>query len=129
MDISMYPRMVQDRVMIKEVAYGGTCKPAISYTYEIEASEYTLHHEMGHATAKILGIEQELAQMVWTTPGSEAVTNDNIFCYGAQERQRGDARKARAEYAADAIQAYILGQPLPAHIREYIEQQLNSALY
>ena len=130
MDISKYPQVIQDRVTIKQVAYGGTCKPATSYAYEIEASEWTLHHEMGHATAKILGIEQELAEMVWNLPGSERVTNDNIFCYGAQEQQRGNCRKARAEYAADAIQAYMLNWPeLPKKVKEYIQYKISQALY
>lgn len=130
MNISQYPREIQDRVAIRRCAYGGSCKPVTSLTYEVRCNEYTLHHEMGHAAAKILGIEVQLAQMVWDLPGSETLTNDNIFNYGAQDRQRGDFRKARAEYAADAIRAYVLDCPeLPKHIRNFIKSAFDKARY
>jgi hypothetical protein len=119
-----YPKIVIDRttVEIDNLSFGGTCEPSTSYTYHIKCNKWNLHHEMGHATAKILGIEQALGQMVWDTLGSEVTTNDNCFCYGAQCRERGDKRRAIAEYAADAIAAYIQCKRLPDNIRQFIDR-------
>lgn len=122
MDISQYPKYIRDRVTIETVAYGGTCAASSSMTYHITCNEYTLHHEMGHAAAKIMGIEHELGMLIWDTPGCDVITNDNFFCYGAQRRKWHDSRRAVVEYAADAIRAYVLNVPqLPAEVRELIE--------
>ncbi len=120
MSLNKYPQKVQARVRVIETStYEGFCR---WNGYVAEVSSGTFAHEMGHATAHILGIENELAELVWEHPGSEVVTNDNIFCYGAQQRAKGNIDHAKAEYAADAIQAYTEGWPeLPIHIKEYLD--------
>ena len=123
MDIQKWPTIIRDRVTISECTYGGTCEPSTSLTYHITADQCTIDHELGHAAAKILGIEQALGTLVWDTLGTDRVTNDNPFCYGAQCRERGHNRQAIAEYAADALAAYVNGQALPVQIARYIQVQ------
>ena len=123
MGIQKWPAIIRDRVTISECAFGGTCEPSTSYTYHITANQFTIDHELGHAAAKILRIEQALGELVWNTLGTDRVTNDNLFCYGAQCRARGKNRQAIVEYAADALAAYVNGQALPVQIARYIQVQ------
>jgi len=109
MDTSRYPKEILDRVEIHEQAYGGHCEIRAYGKIQVFASRHTLHHEMGHVIAHLMGIEQELGQRVWDTLGSEILTNDNPYCYGAQCRAAGNREQAIAEYAADAIAEHYAG--------------------
>jgi len=106
MDTSRYPKEITDRIEIHHQAYGGHCEIRAYGKIQVFANESNIHHEMGHAIAHLLGIEQKLGQRVWDTPGSEILTNDNPYCYGAQCRAAGNREQAIAEYAADAIAAH-----------------------
>jgi len=115
-----YPSKVQALTSVRE-CYSGECLYN-GLTAIVTTGAFL--HEMGHATAHILGIESELGWLVWNTKGSEIVTNDNIFCYGAQRREKGFEKVALAEYAADAIQAYVAGwEELPLAIKKYLDSK------
>jgi hypothetical protein len=120
-DLSKYPKTVQLNTIIKMTeGFGGSAELGMGRVI-VTANKYNFAHEMGHAAAHILGIENTLGEMVRNTPGSQKTTAENIFCYGAQCDERGQYSKAIAEYAADAIQAYTENWiELPANIRNYI---------
>lgn len=82
---------------------------------------YGFYHEMGHASAHLLGIEQELGRLVMACPNAKTETNDNIFCYGAQRLALHEYDRAIAEYAAVAIEYFITDpDALPSNIRAFI---------
>lgn len=124
-----YPEIVQVRTkyIVNENAYSGACKVNF-WGCEIKTapSEHIFRHEMGHATANILGIEQELGQMVANLPTSTIRTNDNIFSYGAYIRTLQGFDRAVQEYAAIAIEYYYMWEDeLPPSIRKYLDGKLN----
>lgn len=86
----------------------------------------TFEHEMGHATAYLMGINEELGKMVMAEPGAKIETNDNPFCYAAQRLARGEYDTAIAEYSADAIKHYYRGEYVfSPMIREYLDSKLK----
>jgi hypothetical protein len=82
---------------------------------------------LGHAAAKIMGIEQELGELIFETiPGALSETNENIFCYDAQMIAKGDRAHGIREFAADAIRGYLEDDPdLLASILAYLKSKLN----
>lgn len=115
-----YPKLVQMCVEIVDMGYAGYCTRK-GYKYEVTVGQY--EHEMGHATAKIFGIEQELGEMVAMLPNADSPTNENPYCYPAQYLAKGDKETAIREYAAEAIRNYYEGAELPEAIREYIKSK------
>ena len=84
---------------------------------------------MGHAMAFILGIWRELGELVMESQ-SDSITNDNPFCYGAQQNKKYGygSKKALHEFAADAIAYYYMGkhENLTNDTIEFIENAINS---
>ncbi len=120
-NLSEYPLIVQQLVtVVNDGPYLGWC---YKRGYQVIVTTASFEHEMGHATAKLLEIEEELGQMAMNSTNAKSVTNENIFCYGAQRLEAGD-NSAIEEYAADAIRAYTEKWPeLPQNIKEYIESK------
>lgn len=123
--LAEYPKLVQMCVEIVDQGYCGTCTRK-GYKYEVTTASF--EHEMGHATAKILGIEQELGEMVAALPNATSITNENPYCYPAQHLAglagHNDRKTAMGEYAAEAIRNYTEGAELPEDIREYIRSKM-----
>lgn len=118
-DLSNYPAKVQSlTLVVDDGPYLGWCHVN---GYQAIVTTASFEHEMGHATAKLLGIEKELGEMVMASHNAKSETNENIFCYGAQRLAAGHYEIALAEYAADAIRAYTEDWPeLPQNIKDYI---------
>ncbi len=121
-DLSNYPAKVQTlTIVVDDGPYLGWCH---LNGYQAVVTAASFEHEMGHATAKLLGIEEELGKMAMTSPNAKSETNENIFCYGAQRLAAGQYKIALEEYAADAIRAYTEHWPeLPQSIKDYIESK------
>ena len=121
-DLSKYPAKVQAFVtVVDDGPYLGWCT---QLGYKTIVTTASFEHEMGHAVAKILGIETELGEMVMNSPNAKSTTNENIFCYGAQRLEAGEYNTAISEYAADAIRAYTENWPeLPEDIRQWIAKK------
>lgn len=119
--LQKYPKLVQMCVEIVDAGYAGYCTRK-GYKYEVTVGQY--EHEMGHAVAKILGIEQELGNMVALLPGADSVTNENPYCYPAQYLAKGDTETAVREYAAEAIRNYYDNSELPEAIKGYIKSKV-----
>lgn len=131
-DISVFPELVRfNTALIREDTYTAYCEQwssggATVHYHFVADYDSSFWHEMGHATAHILGIEEELGRLVMKQPNAQSETNENPFCYGAQRLARHDFHTALAEYAADAIRMYYLEpDELPAPVLLYLSSKLG----
>ena len=130
-EFNKYPEIVRTFTDIEVGFFLGEC------TYDgwrarVQSSqfEYSFKHEMGHAMAQILGIWKELGQLV-NENQSNSTTNENPFCYGAQQNKKYGygSNNALHEFSADALAYYYMGkhENLPATVIEFIENEIRKA--
>jgi hypothetical protein len=126
MNTNRYPQIVQRNTKLIETnTWMGKCKFSLGRA-EVWCNEGSFAHEMGHATAWILGINEELGKLVKAQPGALIETNDNPFCYGAQMLAWHQYETAIAEYAADAIMYYYEDPTqLPVPVMDYLKTKLG----